>query len=95
MQRENFKPKEHKAKHGLMIRPKYLILVLARAWFWEENPLYFAFLHLFKVLFGSRRRKGKKEEKKEGRREVQEIKVWKYLSMFGLGNFPTSFFGYM
>ena len=25
MQRENFKPKEDKAKHGLMIRAKYLI----------------------------------------------------------------------
>ena len=31
MQRENFKPNEDKAKHGLMIRPKYFILALARA----------------------------------------------------------------
>ena len=38
MQRENFKPKEDKAKHGLMIRPKYIILALARARFLEEKP---------------------------------------------------------
>ena len=38
MQRGNFKPKEDKAKYSLMIRPKYLILALVRAWFWGENP---------------------------------------------------------
>ena len=65
MQRENFKPKEDKAKHGLLIRPKYLILALARARFWGEKPFKVAFLHLFKVLFGSKRRKRKKEEKEE------------------------------
>ena len=81
-----------------MIRPKYLILALARARFWGEKPFWVVFLHLFKVLFGSKRRKGKKRKKKERRREFQEIqvrnisfcmelwygtRVWKYSSKLG------------
>ena len=77
-------PKEDKAKHGLMIRPKYLILALARAQFWGEKPFWVAFLHLFKVLFGSKRRKGKKKKKKK---EEEKFKK----SRFGISLFEWNF----
>ena len=82
--------KEDKAKHGLMIRAKYHIFGLRVLGFTMKEKRRSLALVQSIVLVQVRRK-----EENEARTRLQEIQVWTYLAMFGLGNFPTSFFVYM
>ena len=67
MQRENFKPKEDKAKHGLMIRAKYLIFGFGVLGFMVEKKRRSLALVQSIILVQVRR-----NEEKEARRRLQE-----------------------
>ena len=67
MQRENFKPKEDRAKHGLMIRAKYPIFGFGVLGFTVEEKRRSLALVQSIVLVQVRRK-----EEKEARRRLQE-----------------------
>ena len=71
-----FKPKEDKVKHGLMIRPKYLILGVRR-------------LGLSSGEKEIERREEEKKKKKKGRREEEENPGMEF--MFGTFVWNISF----
>ena len=67
MQRKNFKPKEDKVKHGLMIRAKYLIFGFEVLGFMVEEKRRSLALVQSIVLVQVRRK-----DEKEARRRLQE-----------------------
>ena len=73
-------PKEDKAKHGLMIRQKYLILALAKARIWGREVILDCFSPFIQGSICSKRRKGKKRKKKK---EEEKFKKSKFgISLF-------------
>ena len=87
MQRENVKPKENKAKHGLMIRPKYLILVLVMGTFFGREAILGCFSPFIQGSIWPKEKEGKEKEKRRrkkrsSRNQGLEILVYVWVSKF-------------